>query len=487
MRSQPTKLTMSTGRREFLQATSAGVAAVLIGCGSDQDQSPLEQDAATGPDGPEGHGDAAQPDGWTQGSDVVEIPEATGDTFGLGIATGDVLATSALAWTRYSGARTLRLVAWDEESDELLADAQVTVTDGGFVHAVIEGLPSGRWLRYAFVEIDAGGAAPARSRVGRFRAALADDSMEPLSFGASACTFGGFSQIGTLEHAGSRTDLDLFLLLGDTSYNDGASSLASYRDRWQGSLRRTGYMNLRAATSLLATWDDHEVGNNWSPETIDPEQLASARSAFFDNLPLRRVDEAPDRVWRKARWGRTAEFFVLDSRSERRPSTRDTDECTYLSREQMDWLQTGLAASPAVFKIILNSVPIGSFPNFNLGQILLDPNDRWEGYARARQELLSFIESAPVPGVVFLSGDFHLACAGRAAASGTGSNTLEILAGPGAQVANPLTALLHAPQFDYATSSKNYAVLRLDPAARRVGVAYHDSSGNVMRELSYTL
>jgi alkaline phosphatase D len=239
---------------------------------------------------------------------------------------------------------------------------------------------------------------------------------------------------------------------------------------------------------VIATWDDHEVGNNWSPETIDPELLARATQAFFEHLPIRRDEASPGRIWRKLRFGRTAEIFVLDGRSERRPSTRETDGATYLSREQMDWLKGGLAASEAVFKIVMNSVPIGNFPaSFDLGSILLDPADRWQGYPAARRELLSFIEDTPIPGVVFLSGDFHLACAGRAAPSGVGSRTLEILAGPGAQVANPLSYLLDEPQFDYATHSLNYATLALDPATRQIRVSYVGSSGSVLRELVYTL
>ena len=74
---------------------------------------------------------------------------------------------------------------------------------------------------------------------------------------------------------------------------------------------------------------------------------------------------APDRIWRSFRWGHSAEVFVLDCRGERRPSTRSvnpTRESVYISRAQMDWLKAGLRASPAVFKFIVNSVPIYGRP-----------------------------------------------------------------------------------------------------------------------------
>ena len=59
-------------------------------------------------------------------------------------------------------------------------------------------------------------------------------------------------------------------------------------------------------------------------------------------------------------------------------------EAEYLSPAQFDWLVAGLQASPAVFKIVLNSVPIGEFPYPSV-------RDRWAGYPAQREALLSAI------------------------------------------------------------------------------------------------
>lgn len=167
-------------------------------------------------------------------------------------------------------------------------------------------------------------------------------------------------------------------------------------------------------------------------------------------------------------------MFVLDCRSERRPSTRDDDDAQYISPAQMDWLKAGLLESRAVFKIIVNSVPISNFP------ALLDlaHNDRWEGYAAQRTEILTHIDEHEIQGVLWVAGDFHLASIGRVSMSGPGSHATEILVGPGAQVPNPLVLTLAAPQFEWASGVNNYATLRLDPSAREITVTYFSGSGS---------
>lgn len=457
-------------RRRFIQTIPIGA---LAACGPQ---------SRTGGDDPPPDARPVDP---PPGIDPETIGEAPRERFPLGVCAGDTDASGAVLWTRYAGDAALGAWLWPEGTTEVIA-LPLAVADGGVVHVPTGALVAGAWYRYTFVE--SAGESLARGPIGRFRAVPEPDATPTLTFAASACTFNIESRFRTLERAGARTDLDAYFALGDTSYNDFCTGLDDYRERWAGNLEKAGYRAIRSATSTYATWDDHEVGNNWNPETIDPTLLATARQAFFEYQPLRRIAEAPERIWRNRRWGRTAEVFVLDCRSERRPSTRTTPGCEYLSRAQMDWLTGALAASPCVFKLVLNSVPISKFPStFDLGDILLDPADRWDGYAAARTELLSFIETNGITGVVFVSGDFHLASCGRVSPSGVGRNVLEILAGPGGQKPNPLHYLLRPPQFDFATDENNVTTLRLDPIARSLRVEYWDGAGESIESKTYSV
>jgi alkaline phosphatase D len=429
--------------------------------------------------------DAGPPD---TGPPPVEPPESTPEavlaTFPLGVASGDATPERAIVWTRYTGSRPLSLVVWEMDGASYVRtvlDAAVTPADGGFVHVDVETLAPGAWHRYAFFELEAG-ARVARSPVGRVRAAIAADALEPLRIGACSCTDND-RVADTLSRAGERDDLDVFLYLGDTTYNDGARSVADYRGKWAESLSRAGYRAVRGATSALATWDDHEFDNDWNPETFDPAQKAAAVQTFFEHQPLRRDPASPDRVWKSMRWGRTAEIFVLDCRSERRPSTRSGASAEYLSRAQMDWLKAALLASEATFKILVNSVPIADFP----GAFDLARNDRWEGYPAARREILEHIDGNAIPGVLWVAGDFHLASAQRVSTSGPGSTQIEVLAGPGAQNGNLLARFLGGEQFDFATTTNNYTVIELDPRTGRARIAWIDADASTVESLEYDL
>ena len=215
-----------------------------------------------------------------------------------------------------------------------------------------------------------------------------------------------------------------------------------------------------------------------------PTLFQAGSQAFFDHQPMRRAIDHPSRIWRSVRWGRTAEFFVLDCRSERKPSTRAGPDAEYVSPAQLDWLKKGLAASPARFKVILNSVPISEF-----GGALFQPfgEDRWEGYPAQRREILQHIDDLSLPGVLWVAGDFHLASMGHVSRERPGHDAIEVLVGPGAQAPNVSPAYPRAPQFDWSSGINNYTTLGLDPSSGEVEITFHDAADRVLTRRSYPL
>lgn len=468
------------GRRAFLGVTVVGAAGLALGCGDGTTpmgdggvDAGIARDGG-GPPPPEdgGPGDDAGTDAGAP--EPIVPPEDTpeSDAFGLGVASGDVTTDAVILWARYDGAMPLGAVVWALDASggyaAQLPRLAATPADGGFVHVEVGGLTAGTRYRYAFFELD-GDTRVARSPIGVFRAAIADTAMETLTFGAVSCTSNGRDK-ATLERAGERDDLDLFLLLGDTTYNDGAVSVDEYRDKWAESLGSAGWRAVRRVTSVYASWDDHEVDNNFDPESDD---TTNARQTLFENLPLRRDATTPDRLWKRFRWGLTADVFVLDCRGERLPSMD-----RYISPEQMSWLKAELADSPCVFKILMNSVPVSDFP-------FPAEDDRWEGFPAQREEIVRYIDETPIDGVIWVSGDFHFASAGRVGANerAIGWNQREILAGPGAQTGNPAAFLCRPPQFDWASTTNNYTTLELDPRARRARVQWIDRDGSVIQNI----
>jgi alkaline phosphatase D len=406
-----------------------------------------------------------------------DVPEDT-HAFFLGVAAGDAHATDTMLWTRYDGDDLLRLVVWQEQDGKWrqVVRHDAPLLTRGAVHVPVTELVPAHEFRYAFYRIK-DGAAIGRSRVGRFRTAPAADALTPITIGATCCTMNGRDQ-GALLQAGKRRDLDALVVLGDTVYADGCQSLPEFRKRWWDNLDKPGWQALRASTSVISTWDDHEVDNDWRPETVDSDKLTAAKAAFFEHVPMCRSDECPERIWRKVSFGKTVDVFVLDVRGERRCQCSPPE---YISRAQMDWLKDGLKRSGAMFKVIVNTVPISRFPPIFAGT----RNDRWEMFPAQRDEILSFTESGAVSGAVWLSGDFHLAMIARASATGLGSKSLEVLAGPGAQFGHPLTPWLFGRQYDWASAENNVATLRFDPSQKRLTVSQWGMHGEKLHEASY--
>ena len=144
------------------------------------------------------------------------------------------------------------------------------------------------------------------------------DDLEVIAFGGISCNNINYAPWDPLFHAATSA-FDFFLFAGDTVYADGSNTLEDFQGAYGESISPDYYRAILEATSVYATWDDHEVDNNWDPETMNPATIQAATDAFFEHLPIRRVQEAPDRVWRSHRWGKTLELFILDCRSERLP------------------------------------------------------------------------------------------------------------------------------------------------------------------------
>ncbi len=409
--------------------------------------------------------------------DFRRLDERSG-VFPIGVMAGDATHDSVMFWTRFTGEANLTLRVLEMDGDRIAAvrfNGRVTPSGAGYVRAIVNGLRPNKRHLYAFLTgptNDPNG----RSPVGRVQTAIATDSTANVTFAGTACSNQNHRPFPVLVHAGGRTDLDFFLHAGDHVYTDhgaAADSLSEYRTKYAENWGSPGMRALHRSTGMYLTWDDHEVRNNWDPETISRARLSAARQAFFEHRATRRDSANPDRIWRKFRWGRTAEVFILDCRSERRPSTRSENPARssqYISRAQMNWLKSGLSSSPCAFKFILNSVPIVNRPGGD--------GDNWNGYASQRRELLNHISNNRLRGVVFLSGDVHFGAVCKVEASGPWSDIWEVIMGP-AGANRDGRPPFNASQFPvFVHDTHNYTVLRANPDTRTLSVEFINARGD---------
>ena len=316
-----------------------------------------------------------------------------------------------------------------------------------------------------------------RTDVATFRTSLAPGASRTVRFAVNSCLGRAGAPWSSLRLAAEQ-ELDACLLLGDTVYADGATTLEEYRGFWDEALATEGLYYMAQATSFVATWDDHEVDNNWS-WSEHGDRVDEATAAFREALP-QRVGPDADRVYRTLRWGDAVELIVLDCRADR-------ENGNYISPEQMGWVKDLLSTSTARFKLILNSVPIIDFTDW-IGGISAD--DRWQGYSSQREELLGYIEDEGITGVLFLGGDMHFGSVCRVSRDGeVGDGLWEVMAGPGGSTVNPMSWLPPSwtDQFDIVVAELNTVVLECDPATGEVTVTFVGDDGAVIADTVLSL
>ncbi|GAB3998877.1 alkaline phosphatase PhoD [Glycomyces albus] len=312
---------------------------------------------------------------------------------------------------------------------------------GHSVHIELDGLESGREYYYRF-------------RLGRWlsptgktrTAPAAGDLPESLTMAFASCAqyeHGYFNAYRAL----AESNPDLVLHLGDYQYehkkntyvspdgnvrdHDGpeTETLANYRQRHAQYKADEDLQAAHAVAPWLVVWDDHEVDNNWAdevyehPEIPQPDFLARREAAFrayWENMPLRRssVPSGIDmQLYRRIRWGRLANFHMLDTRQ-----FRDDQACgdgaatdcaeaadperSITGQEQEDWLIDGLHESEQRWDVIGQQV-FFSRRDWHAGEPERVSMDAWDGYQGSQERVVQgMIESGALNPVV-LTGDVH--------------------------------------------------------------------------------
>jgi len=397
--------------------------------------------------------------------------ELATDVFPSGVQVGDAGPSSAVVSVWVNADEVTVLLAKAVEAEWIPVGDEVTVTRvGASAQCLVEGLDADS--AYCVVAFSG----TQRSAVSRFRTALGPDGFRQVTIGATSCLHSNQPWLNMSHVAATRPDL--FMLLGDTVYADSASTVEGYRAYWSEALNTQGLIDVSGATSLVATWDDHEVFNDLEGLNAPPERVEAALTAFREAIPQRQGLDGG--IWRKLSWGETADIFVLDGRGERDGAEQ------YLSDEQMEWLKSGLEESTARFKLVMNSVPITDFGAI-FGEVLMA--DRWQGYPKQRGEIIDHIVGNAIEGVLWITGDFHFCTASRIdIPDGPAMDQWEVMVGPGGSTLNFAANLLEpSEQFPVIFAEWSSTLIHLDPGTGTVRVEWVGDSGEIWEQFELTI
>ena len=383
---------------------------------------------------------------------VVRNPKFSGYPFQLGVASGDPNEDGFVLWTRLApkpvegGGMTDDSVevSWQVAEDEAMSrivrkGTTTAVADWAHsVHVEVEGLKPDRWYWYQF---KAGGEV---SQIGRTRTMpLANATPDRLRFAFASCQHYETGYFTAYDHM-AREGVDIVCHLGDYIYEGGIGtgagrvrqhnskeifSLEEYRNRHALYRTDTSLQAMHAAAPWLVTWDNHEFDNNYAGPIAEEksvnlrpyfERRADAYKAYYEHMPLRRacLPKGPDmELYRKIRFGKLAEFFVLDTRQYRTDQPCGDGrkwpcddalkpDATMLGATQRDWLFKGLENSAAGWNVLAQQVMMARVDRV-AGDMEGYSMDQWPGYEMERRRVLRHFAEKKIKNPVVLTGDIH--------------------------------------------------------------------------------
>jgi alkaline phosphatase D len=390
------------------------------------------------------------------------------DPFSLGVAAGDPASDGFVIWTRlapkpldnHGGMPPAPVgVAWEVATDPHMthvirsghAVAHVEVAHS--VHVEIEGLEPARDYFYRFRALNA------ESAIGRARTSPSPGAdVRQIRFITAGCQAweGGYY---TAWRRIAEESADFVFHYGDYIYENKAKAadkqgrsyprtlpsgfprcytLTDYRRRYALYKTDADLQAAHASCPFIASFDDHEVANNWSADT-DPKDTppqdflfrrAAAFQAWYEHMPVRRslIPRGPDILaYRAFHFGNLADMMVLDTRQYRSHAPckgrfrahcteADAPDRTMLGGGQEGWLAQNLQTAKGTWQVLAQQVlfsPLDwrSFPSMPKSDAPVRRMDVWDGASAGRARVMQALREAKIANAVVLTGDLHKALA----------------------------------------------------------------------------
>jgi alkaline phosphatase D len=316
-------------------------------------------------------------------------------------------------------------------------------------------------------------------------AAAADDS-KPLSrIAFGSCSHQDREQ--PIWDAIVKEKPELFLFLGDNIYAD-TQDPAVMKKKYDKQAAIPGYQKLRKACPALATWDDHDYGGDDVGAEYPKKKESQKLFLDFFGVPKDSPRRKQEGVYNAATFGpegKRVQVILLDMRYFRSPLKKDTKrprsqgqyvanddkDATMLGAAQWKWLEEQLR-KPAEVRLICSSI-----------QVVAEDHgfEKWMNMPRERAKLYALIRDTKASGVVFLSGDRHLA--ELSLMEGDAGYPFFDLTSSGLNQANKRWRALETNRHRVATMNvgDNYGVVRIDWQKKDpvVSLEIHDDEGDV--------
>lgn len=240
----------------------------------------------------------------------------------------------------------------------------------------------------------------------------AQDKINTIAFGSCLKQYNPVPILDTIVSAKP----DIFIFAGDNIYADTIDKKVM-KKKYKTLFKKEEFQNLKKNIPIYATWDDHDYGRNNAGANFSFKQQSQEIFLDFFEVPKDAPERKRDGVYSAKVFGEDSnrvQIILLDTRYFRGPPARgpkseDCPKINYIPQEDPDisilgyrqwvWLEEQLL-QPAQVRIIVSSI-----------QVLPDEHcfEKWVNFPHQREKLFQLIRSTNANGVIFISGDRHLA------------------------------------------------------------------------------
>ena len=282
---------------------------------------------------------------------------------------------------------------------------------------------------------------------------------------------------------------DLLVLAGDNIYSS-TPDQGAISAQYEKQNSHQDFKKVREAVPILATWDDHDFGQN-DGGTTNPRKN-EARTAFINNWPyVKELLKSSGAVYHSRFFGKRPELLqiiLLDTRFDRtdliankqnwverffnpKPySPNNAPDSRILSEEQWHWLEAELG-KPADFKILVSSI-----------QLIANDHqfEKWGNFPHERLRLFNLINKKKIKNLIIVSGDRHMSAIAKIELDEIGS-LYELTASAINRPARSGNVLGDKSYLQEGYGKENFGLLQIDWKKKNATIEIRDISNKTVR------
>ena len=263
-----------------------------------------------------------------------------------------------------------------------------------------------------------------------------------------------------------RHNPDLFIWGGDIIYSD-TEDMKFMSENYSKMKNDPSYVDFKNQVPILGTWDDHDYGLNDGGENYS--QKDSVQQIFLDFFDIPKGDPRREKkgIYFSEEFkvnDSLIKIIILDTRffrsdlskdptGEKRYIPNNSGEITMLGQEQWKWLERELTNSKAQFNVIMSSIQFLSYEH---------GFESWGTMPKEVHKMENILVKSKARGLVFLSGDRHIAEISKKDVKGLNFPLIDITSSGMTHSYDSFKGEPNAYRFADVVSQKNFGILRFD-------------------------